>query len=158
MTDQFCKDFQVCLEQLVAPLRFHHRPSGELVGVSVHEAMLPAKPVGYQEGDELPLLRWCIYEGEFSGRVANGFSVALDAGIYSPGSIIDGSRDLMLLINTLGGLARMHGLPPYKLRTPISFRLGDPRDGNEGIQPHPYYYGRLTMDFIYAGPGSACKP
>ncbi len=158
MNEEFCAAFQNRIEGLLDGLLFHHRPSGALVPVTVYEAMLPAKQPGHKEGEDLPLVRWCIYEGEFAARIAGGFSVVIDAGIYTPGSIVEGSRDLMRLIWALGGLAAMRGLPPYRLRTPIGFRLGDLSEGNEGIQPHPYYYGRLTLDFIHAGPGSApCK-
>lgn len=160
MTEQFVQSFRACLEELVRPLRYLHKPSGNMIAPQIIDVMLPRPNTQTQEGDEYPFVRWMITSGEWYLQKPSTFQLAIDAGIYSAGSISDGNLAILELVHALGSLSRMRFVPPtpYRLQTPIAFVLGDPKPENHGIQPHPYYYGRLTLDFIHAGPSSApCK-
>ena len=78
------------------------------------------------------------------------FSVLIQAGIYTEGSIDDGTRDIMQLTMALGKVVESRSFPPYVLSADAEFTIGDPGDGYEGLQPHPYYYAQIRLNFSAA--------
>lgn len=139
------------LTELTKDLRFTYQPTGDLVAPQIIDTMLP-RPTGVvEEGQEYPLVRWVICNGEFSRLAPAPFTVMLDGGIYTADSIIDGSRDIAALTIALGRIVRKPWYSPYKLRDRIRFVLGSPEENSLGIQPHPYYFTRLYLEFTVAG-------
>ncbi len=136
------------LASLTADLRYHHKPSGERVAPQIIHTMLPARDYSWQEGGECPFVRFAIYGGVFDFRRPESFKVVVSAGIYTDGDIATGTMEIMEFSRALSGLADRRSFAPFKLQTPISFEIGDPRSGNEGLQPHPYYYMGMTFNFI----------
>jgi hypothetical protein len=138
------------IEALVADLSFTYKPDGSMKAPQVVETCLPAKEQGYQEGQEVPLVRWIIYKGAFSWRTPSPFNVRIDAGIYTPGSIVEGTRDIQSLCLALGRLVEKPWYSPYKLANRIPFNIGDPQTHSEGSQAHPYYWASLYLEFKVA--------
>ena len=137
MDATFSAAFTGQLEALLDGLRFVRRSTGVASPIDIYESMVPRMTPDQVEGDDPPFVRWCIYAGEFSDRGLSSFELVVDFGIYTPGSIVD-------------------GFAPYKLQKPLSFRLGHPDADYEGIQPHPYHYGRLKLEFVYQGDIRRC--
>ena len=156
MDATFSAAFTGQLEALLDGLRFVRRSTGVASPIDIYESMVPRMTPDQVEGDDPPFVRWCIYAGEFSDRGLSSFELVVDFGIYTPGSIVDGSRELLTLTRRLSGLAGMSGFAPYKLQKPLSFRLGHPDADYEGVQPHPYHYGRLKLEFVYQGDIRRC--
>ncbi len=138
------------LQALTADLRYLHKPSGDLIAPVIVETMLPPKESGYEEGQDIPLVRWLITGGEFAGLSPAPFAVRIDAGIYTAGSITDGTRDITELTMALGKIVRKPWYKPFKLTDRISFLLGDQDREAPGIQPHPYYWVSLYLQFVVA--------
>ena len=150
MNDQFVALLTARLEDLVKELRYTYKPDGSEKAPQIVDPMLPGKDRSHQEGEEFPLVRWAIFNGEFARMSPAPFSVRVDAGIYTGGSIIDGDRDIRELLMALGKIVETPWYKPYKLRDPVKFDLGSPDLHAQGIQPHPYYWATLYLSFIVA--------
>ncbi|WP_028579434.1 hypothetical protein [Desulfogranum japonicum] len=149
MTPEFTALFTAKVQELTGALRYYHKPTGTTIAPQVIHTMLPARSQTWKEGEECPFVRFAIYKMEVDFRRRGNFKVAISAGIYTGGTIQDGTNDIMELVGALSGLADHRGFAPYKLQTPFSFEIGEPnpRPGSEGLQPHPYYYACGTLQF-----------
>ncbi len=148
MNEAFAVKFSSVLAALTSDLRFYYKPDDTLIPPQIVETMLPSKDRTYQEGQDIPLVRWAIYEGAFEARRPAPFSVMLTGGIYTPGTIIDGTRDITALAMALGKIVDNRSFPPYRLNTPVGFTIGSPEPGSEGLQPHPYYWLTMQLQFL----------
>ncbi len=148
MDEAFTQQLIVRLTDLTKDLRFDHEPtSGEKIAPKIVDTMLEY-PEDWVEGQDYPRIRLALYKGGFEFLKPSPFSVIAVGGIWTNGSIEDGTNDIKLLTRTLGKIADKRGFPPYKLKTPVSFRIGDPRDGFEGMQPHPHHFVTMQLNFI----------
>lgn len=153
MDQKFSELFTKRLEELVADLRFYHKPTGDFVAPTVVETMLPKKEIGHREGEEFPMLCWAITEGKISFRKPQPFEVQIDAVVIvdeGNGSHVEqiarGTASVMELVHAIGGLAANRVLPPYKLQLPFDFHVGDV--DHPGKQPHPYYLVQFKLSFL----------
>jgi len=153
MTELFFATLKACLGDLTKDLRFLHKPSGTLIAPQIIDVMMDRPTAPVEEGDEYPLVRWMIYEGEFRRMSAAPFKVLVDAGIYTDGSVVEGNAEISRLCSALGGIVENPRFAPYKLGPVVRFTLGAPEspDKNPGVQPHPYYHCRLFLEFLVAG-------
>lgn len=147
MTPEFTALLTARLTELVADLAFDYKPDGSKRAPQIINPMLPARSSSHQEGEHLPFVRWSIYKGFFAKR-PEPFSVYVSAGIYTAGDIDAGNEDILSLALALGAIVENKSYPPYRLQTPVEFQLGDPREGHEGLQPHPQYYMSMILDFL----------
>lgn len=150
MTPEFSALLQARFESLVASLQFDHKPTGVKRAVQVINPMLE-RIRGHEEGEEHPYLRWAICEGSFEPRKPQPFKVVVSLGLYTAGSIDDGNADIQSFTTAVGKIVLDRAFPPSRLVTPVPFTIGDPRDGFEGLQPHPYYYAGMILQFTTAG-------
>lgn len=152
MTEEFFTAIRARLTELVKDLRFLHKPTGQNVPPQIIDLMLDRPTSTTEEGDEYPYVRWLIPSGSFKRHGSEPFSVIIDAGIYTDGTISDGNSDIFSLCLALGKITENPRFAPYKLGETIPFTLGQPAGdaNNPGIQPHPYYHCRLTLDFSAA--------
>ncbi|KJS00891.1 MAG: hypothetical protein VR65_10820 [Desulfobulbaceae bacterium BRH_c16a] len=148
MNEQFSSILTARLAELTGSLRFEHKPSGVARAPQIVETMLPPKSHDHQEGQEFPLVRWAIHNGGFDFMRPAPFGIILHAGIYTSGDIIAGTRDITTLALALGRIANDRSFPPYRLETPVPFTIGSPEQGSEGLQPHPYYWLTMKLQFI----------
>jgi hypothetical protein len=150
MTDQFFAALKARLTELVQDLRYLHKPTGLLVAPQIIDIMLPRPTEAVAEADEYPFVRWLVYKGTFMRQGLLPFSVVLDAGIYTDGDSFDGNAAIMQLCVALGKIIEVPSLAMYRIDEPIRFAIGSPgpEDGNPGVQAHPYYHGRLFLDFL----------
>lgn len=146
MTPEFTTLLQTRLEALVAGLQYDHKPSGAPKAVQVINPMLE-RLRGHQEGEEHPFVRWAIFQGAFAPRKPQPFKVVLSLGLYTAGTIDDGNRAIQALTMAVGKIVDDRAFPPSRLATPVSYTIGDPREGYEGLQPHPYYYASMILEF-----------
>ncbi len=138
------------LIEITQDLRFFHKPSGILKAPQVVGTMLSEKDRSYQEGDEFPLVRWAAHQGVFTFKASASFAVILDGGIYTDGDIAAGTADIAALTMALGKITDKPWFQPYKLSNRVPFQLGSPEKNSLGIQPHPYYFTRLNLEFVVA--------
>lgn len=138
------------ITECVADLRYTHKPTGTQKAPQVIELMLPKKERSQKEAEDFPLVRWAFTRGEFARMRPAPFGVKIDAGIYTNGSITDGNRDITELIIALGKLVEKPWYKPYKLLNPVTFTVGSTDKHTEGIQPHPYYWAALHLEFSVA--------
>jgi hypothetical protein len=148
MTPDFSATLTARLAQLTGGELFDHAPSGEKRPPQVVETMLPPRDRTYEEFGEMPLVCWAIHEGTFEARRPAPFSVAVTGAIWTPGTIVDGTRDIMRLARALGNIVQDRKFSPYRLETPVQFKIGDTRAGNEGLQPHPTYWLTMQLNFL----------
>lgn len=160
MTPEFTKVFQERLEDLVADLRYFHKPTGTRVAPTVYKTMLPNLKefvVGEKESEAnyAPMICWGIDSGEVSHMVRHPIDVGL-IGIISvdekKGSSLEqiqsGSADIEELAMALKGLVNNCFYAGFKLQRPARFTLGLPcGDGDRG-QPHPIYVLRYKLSFL----------
>jgi len=150
MNETFVSNLTARLIELTQHLRFYNKPTGTEIAPQIIGTMLEKKTESCQEAQEYPLVRWVIHQGEFARMSPTPFSVMLDAGIYTDGIIKDGCTDINILVMALGKIVEKPWFKPYKLRNRVSFVLGSPDENSLGIQPHPYYFGRLYLQFVVA--------
>ena len=156
MTEAFNITLQERLESLCESELFLHQPTGSLVKANVVRTQLSDKPGGYQEGSEYPLVRWAVFSGKQAKQGISQVAVVVEAAIWTPGKVQDGSSDIERLISALLGIVKSRNFGEYRLVTPIDFTIGGQRDDEEGLQPHPYYQGKIYLNFIAGGLGSQC--
>jgi len=152
MTEAFFTAFKARLAELVADLRYLHKPSGTEIAPQIIDLMLPRPTEVVAEADEYPFVRWLVYEGEFHRLKPAPFKLMLDAGIYTSGDINDGNAAICELCTALGRITENPRFAPYKLGASIRFIIGIPDADSKdpGLQPHPYYHCRLFLEFIVA--------
>lgn len=150
MNEAFATLLTARLTELTRDLLFEYKPTGVKSAPQIVETMLASKAHDYVEGQEMPLVRWAIYEGGFDRFHSSPFSIILHAGIYTSGDIVAGTRDITSLALALGRIVDNRSFPPYRLETPVPFTIGSSEPGSEGLQPHPYYW--LTMKLQYTVP------
>lgn len=152
MTDEFYALLESRLTELVADLRYTHKPSGGLIAPQIISVCLPRPTAQVTEADEVPFVRWLVYEGEFAHRSPAPFTVLIDCCIYTDGSVADGNADISQLCMALGKIVLKPWFSPYKLRNRVRFILGDPETSTvfHGVQSHPYYACRLYLEFVVA--------
>ena len=152
MTDQFFTLFKSRLAELVVDLSYLHKPSGLNMRPQIIDVMMERPTERVDEGEEYPFVRWMIHKGEFSRQGLLTFTVIVDAGVYTGGTVDDGNADITGLCLALGRIVRTPVFSPYRLDGPVRFTIGssDQAERNPGIQPHPYYHCRLAMDFAMA--------
>lgn len=138
------------LVELTEGLVFYHKPTEELKAPKIIGTMLAEKQADYKEAEEFPFVRWVVSGGEFARMSTAPFSVMLDAGIYTNGTVTEGCEAITELVMALGKVVEKPWFSPYKLRSRVRFVLGDPDNNHLGMQPHPYYYGRLYLEFVVA--------
>lgn len=148
MTPEFSALLTSRLAELTAGLVFEHKPSGTTRPVQVIETMLPPRERNYEEFGEFPLVCWAVHKGNFDARRPAPFSVAITGAIWTSGTIVDGSRDIVRLATALGNIVKRRSFAPYRLETPVPFQIGDTRAGNEGLQPHPTYWLTMQLNFL----------
>jgi hypothetical protein len=149
MNQQFAETFTARLVDLTEDLLFDYKPDPvNKRAPQIIETMLPPRSSGHQEGQEFPLVRWAIHHGGFDRMRPAPFSVILHGGIYTAGNIVAGTRDITALTMALGKIVDNRSFPPYKLETPISFTIGSGEPGQEGLQPHPYYWVTMKLQFL----------
>ncbi len=152
MNEQFYTTLKERLVELTQDLRYLHKPSDTLIAPQIIDIMLERPKVAVPEADEYPFVRWVAYEGEFAYRSPAPFSVMLDGGLYTDGSIAEGNLAISQLCMALGRIVEKPWFSPYKLRNRVRFVLGNPEvdNNNYGLQPHPYYHCRLYLEFVVA--------
>lgn len=152
MTDAFFAQLKAKLAELVADLRYLHKPSGTMIAPQIIDLMLPRPTEQVDEGEEYPFVRWLIYDGEFRRSGPAPFKLMIDAGIYTDGGVDDGNAAICELCTALGRITINPRFAPYKLGEIVRFAVGSPdsESKNPGLQPHPYYHCRLFLEFIVA--------
>lgn len=159
MNPAFAEMMNSRLLALVDGLSYDHEPSGAKVAVKVYESMLPDREPGYQVGDDFPFVRWAIYGGGFDHLRPQPFKMVINCGLWtadvlsgddvdSKATIIKGTREIQELVGAIGKIVQHRTFKPFRMNTPVPFMFGDMNEGGEGVQPHPYYYGRLLPEFI----------
>lgn len=155
MNQEFNQLFTARLLELTKDLRLYHRPSGELVAPKVVMTMLPPKTVGWQEGNDFPIICWTHHRGELSHLEPRPFEVVVDCGLMIDANsgtameqIIQGTEGVQAIISALHPLAGSRLFGPFKLQLPFSYTIGDNSAGSEGRQPHPYYWVRFNLSFV----------
>jgi hypothetical protein len=156
MTEAFNITLQERLESLCESELFLHQPTGSLVKPNVIRTQLSDKPGGYQEGSEYPLVRWAVFSGKQGKQGISQMAVVVEAAIWTSGNEQEGSNDIERLISALLGIVENRNFGEFRLVTPIDFAVGGQRDDEEGLQPHPYYQGKIYLNFITDGLGSQC--
>ena len=154
MNEIFNATLQERLKSLCENELFVYQPTGSMVKANVVRTQLSCKPGGYQEGSEYPLVRWAIFSGKQAKQGISQMAVVVEAAIWTPGREQDGSSDIERLISALLGIVRNRNFGEYRLVTPVDFTIGGQRDDEEGLQPHPYYQGKIYLNFIAGGSGS----
>lgn len=147
MTPEFATLLTSRLTELVEDLSFDYKPDGSTRVPQIINPMLPSRSSDHQDGDYFPFVRWAIYKGIFAKR-PEPFSVYVSGGIYTAGTIDDGNGAILSLAMALGNIVDNKSFPPYRLQSPVGFTVGDTREGNEGLQPHPYYYMSMILEFL----------
>ncbi len=140
------------VNELVAGMTFYNRPADANVAVKVIDTFLPAKARDWQEGQDFPFVRVAIYQGEFDVKPSR-IRVVITGGISlgDNATVAEGSAEIKRLANALGRIVEKRGFPPYRLVTPVPYQFGDQREGHEGLQPHPYHYVTMKLEFILPG-------
>lgn len=151
MTEDFAAYFQARLEEATAGERFPKKTGGESAP-QVVRTQLPMREADYIEGEDMPLVVWCITGGEVGTRgLLSGFEARVDSVIWTPGKVQDGSADILRLTNAVLRLARDYGFNGMRLEFPIRWTMGEEREieGRAvGSQPfHPYYKSRIYFNF-----------
>lgn len=150
MNQQFKDLLASRLEELVADLRYTHKPSGQLKPPHVVRLQLPGKERSQGEAEDFPLVRWKITGGQFTRMGPALFSVEINAGIYTPGTITDGDGEISELALALGQIVNKPWYKPYKLLNSAPFAFGSTEPQSKGMQPHPYYWVSLYLEFSVA--------
>lgn len=152
MNQQFFAALEARLTELTADLRYLHKPTGQQRAPQIIGTMLERPTGEVQEAQDYPFVRWIIYDGEFSRMSPAPFSIMLDGGIYTDGTVDDGNTAICSLCMALGKIVEKPWFTPYKLRNRVRFVMGSPEadNSNHGLQPHPYYYCRLYLEFVVA--------
>ncbi|MBU1567437.1 MAG: hypothetical protein KJ630_17660 [Proteobacteria bacterium] len=136
------------LTALTAELRYLHKPTGEMAAPMVINTCLPDKQMDWQESSDFPHVRAAIYQGAFDGVTPQPHKVVIVCGIYTPGSVLDGTADITELTTAIGGIVTNRSFPPFVLRTPVEYTIGLTEAGAEGLQPHPYHFSKLYLEFL----------
>lgn len=149
MTDQFYTALKARLTELVADLRYLHKPTAAMIAPQIIDLMLPRPTEQVEEAEEYPFVRWMVTSGEFKRQSPMQFSVVIDAGIYTDGTVTEGNGEISQLCSALGRIVDFPSFPPFKLNDNTRFILGTPADEgtNPGLHPHPYYHCRLFLEF-----------
>lgn len=155
MTEEFCEQFHDHLLEILDGLEFAHPQTGLPGPVNVYECTYPPPQPGYTEGEAWPYVRWAIYAGEFRNRQASQFSIAVEAGIYTPGSQSDGNRAILQLLHRLSAIAHTQPANGYRI-SEARFSIGVQEPYREGAQNHPYYCARILCDCLYSGHRDRC--
>jgi hypothetical protein len=160
MTPKFTQAFQSRLEELVADLRYFHKPTDKRIAPRVYKTMLPdiAKFVVGQESNDAdysPAVCWGIDGGEVARIDKHPIDVSLIGAIavdQSVGSSLDqiqsGSADIEELAVALKGLIKDCYYEGFRLVRPVRFTIGLPGVEGDRQQPHPVYVLRYIMSFI----------
>lgn len=152
MTPEFAAALTMRLTELTENLRYTDKPTGEEVAPTIIETQPEAKTREYREGELFPLVRWSVYGGAFVHLAPAPLNVRIDAGIYTAGNEVAGTRDITELVLTLGGIVKEPWrFKPYQLSNRVPYTIGSPKDEELGMQPHPYYWGSLFLEFQVAG-------
>ncbi len=136
------------LTDLTKDLLFDYKPDKSQVAPQIVQTMFLKKDRDHIEGQEFPFVRCAIFEGAFDARRPAPFSVIITGGIYTAGTVVDGTRDITSLAVALGKIVDKRAFPPYKLLTPVPFSIGSTEKGSEGIQSHPYYWLTMQLQFL----------
>jgi len=134
--------------ELVADLRYFHKPTGQRIAPQVIESCLPKKDRTWQEGQDFPHVLIAITEGGFDKFTPPPVKVIIGCDVLTDGDNAQGTTEIMELTGAVGRLVENRSFPPYKLRTPIRFTIGSEQQGYEGIQPHPVYFSNIYLEFI----------
>lgn len=136
------------VEELVADLRYFHKPTGERIAPQVIASCLPKKDRTWQEGQDFPHVLIAITEGGFDKLNPQPVKVTIGCDILTDGDTATGTDEIMEFTEAVGKIVGNRSFPPYKLRTPIRFTVGSDQPGFEGIQPHPVYFSNIYLEFI----------
>lgn len=144
----FSATFHARLQELVAGHRFP-RPRGDEAEPEIVRSTIPPRPVGYQEGDECPLVRWSLHRGE-ARQNELAHDIIVNCLIWTPGDPGSGAELIERLVSLLVlGLRSDQGLAGHRLALPIGYFFGDQGEHDrQGMQPHPYHEGGLTLQYI----------
>lgn len=134
--------------ELTADLRFHHKPSGGTIAPQVIATCMPERDSSWQEGIEWPHVLVAIYGGGFDRLEPQPHQVVVGCGIWTPGTIAEGTADIMELTAAVGRIVENRTFRPFKLRTPVRYSVGSEERGYEGTQPHPYHVSSIYLEFI----------
>lgn len=155
MTVEFCEAFHDLLLSVLTGYEAYNQQTGQPGPVNVYECTYPPPQPGYTEGEAWPYVRWAIYAGEFRNTAASKFSIAIEAGIYTPGSQSDGNREILQLLHRLSAIAHIQPVEGYRIGE-VTFAVGAQDPFREGAQNHPYYCARILCDCIYSGHRARC--
>jgi hypothetical protein len=151
MNQDFIDSFNARLADCIAGLEYDYKPTpGEKKAPQIVTPMFPPREGAHTEGETYPFVHWAIYKGAFRHMRSSPFSVYVSAGIYTAGTMADGSRDILELTLALGRIVERRSFPPYVLSAEAEFIVGDQDNGYEGAQPHPYYTSRILLNFSAA--------
>lgn len=134
------------MTSLVSGLAFDYKPTGETKAVQVVDSFLERPTSSWVEGGEFPFVRIAHYSGAYFSGKEEG-SLVVVGGIWTKGNVASGTADIKRLAEALKGLTLIRMLGEYKISTPIKYYFGQTDPGREGVQPHPYHFVTLYLDF-----------
>ncbi len=140
---------KVCarVEELTGHLRFY-RPGesgGTLVAPRVIDTFLAPEKRSV-EGEECPVIQVALYKGELN--IPRGESGVLIYGLlYTEGDVQQGTAEIKELAEAVGGIVRKRSFLPFTLNLPVQFSFGDQDQGREAMQPHPYHFFKMYLNF-----------
>lgn len=117
--------------------------AGGKISPSVHLGALPPKRSGTTPEQDFPFVVIRALLGK-DNRQERTITVRLICGSYSDSDIEAGVWQSQDLANRLLALQKERGFAPYRLDLPVEWRSGD---GEEGNQPHPYYFIKIDLRF-----------
>lgn len=160
MTEDFAAYFQARLEEATGGERFPKKTGGESAP-RVVRTQLPWREADYIEGEDMPLVTWCVTGGEVGTRGLSSVEARVDCVIWTPGNVVDGSADILRLTNAVLRMARDRGFDGMKLESPVRWTLGEERETEKypaGCQPHhPYHKSRVYFTFNAPGIPPRCR-
>jgi len=150
MIDDLLNQLVTRFTELTADLRFDYKPDPENKRApQIIKTMLPYPDQDFMDGQDFPRIRLALYGGTAEDlRKPPDFSVLASGAIWTAGDIEAGSKDIWLLTAAMMNITKNRSFPPFRLRTPCPFRIGDPQPDMEGIQPHPYHFVTMQLAFI----------
>ena len=155
MTEDFAAYLQARLEELTGGERFH-RKSGGTAAPQVVRTQLPWRDADYIEGEDLPLVCWCLTGGEVAAQTIT-LEALVTCAVWTPGTVRDGSADIERLMRAVLGLAGDRAFSGFRLAD-MRFTFGEENDilepipAPQGSQPHPYHKGKVHLTFTAPGP------